>query len=82
VSDEARAEQQAVLEQAAVLLAQSGVHAELISATGDPVTEIEATAERLHADTVVVGRSGRRGLHTRVADHLVRRGGTDVLVVR
>jgi nucleotide-binding universal stress UspA family protein len=81
VSDEARAEQQAVLEQAAVLLAQSGVHAELIAATGDPVTEIEATAERLHADTVVVGRSGRRGLHTRVADRLVRRGGTDVLVV-
>ena len=81
VSDEARAEQQAVLEQAAVLLAQAGVQAELIAATGDPVTEIQAAAKRVHADTVVVGRSGRRGLHTRVADRLVRRGGPDVLVV-
>jgi nucleotide-binding universal stress UspA family protein len=82
VSDEARAEQQAVLEQAAVLLAQSGVQAELVAATGDPVTEIEAAAKRFHADTVVVGRSGRRGLHAGVADRLVRRGGPDVLVVR
>lgn len=81
VSDEARAEQQAVLEQAAVLLAQAGVQAELVAAIGDPVTEIEAAAKRLHADTVVVGRSGRRRLHGRVADRLVRRGGPDVLVV-
>lgn len=81
VSDEARAEQQAILEQAAVLLAQAGVQAELVAAIGDPVTEIEAAAKRLHADTVVVGRSGRRRLHGRVADRLVRRGGPDVLVV-
>jgi nucleotide-binding universal stress UspA family protein len=81
VSDEARAEQQAILEHAAVLLAQCGVHAELIAATGNPLSEIEATAARLHADTVVVGRSGRRGLHAGVADRLVRRGGPDVLVV-
>lgn len=81
VSDEARAEQQAVLEQAAVLLAQAGMQAELVAAIGDPVTEIEAAAKRLHADTVVVGRSGRRRLHGRVADRLVRRGGPDVLVV-
>jgi nucleotide-binding universal stress UspA family protein len=81
VSDEDRAEQWAVLEQAAVLLAQSGVHAELIAATGDPIAEIAATAKRLHAETVVVGRSGGRRLHGRVADRLVRRGGPDVLVV-
>lgn len=81
VSDEARAEQWAVLEQAAVLLAQAGVQAELVAAIGDPVTEIEAAAKRLHADTVVVGRPGRRRLHGRVADRLVRRGGPDVLVV-
>lgn len=79
VSDEARAEQQAILEQAAVLLAQAGVQVELVAAIGDPVTETEA--KRLHADTVVVGRSGRRRLHGRVADRLVRRGGPDVLVV-
>lgn len=81
VSDEARAEQQAILEQAAVLLAQAGVQVELVAAIGDPVTEIEAAAKRLHAATVVVGRSGRRRLHGRVADRLVRRGGPDVLVV-
>lgn len=81
VSDEARAEQQAILEQAAVLLAQAGVQVELVAAIGDPVTETEAAAKRLHADTAVVGRSGRRRLHGRVADRLVRRGGPDVLVV-
>ena len=81
VSDEARAEQWSVLEQAAVLLAHSGVHAELIAATGDPFAEITAAAKRLHAETVVVGRSGGRRLHGRVADRLVRRGGPDVLVV-
>ena len=81
VSDEARAEQWTTLEQAAGLLAQSGVHAELIAAIGDPLAEIAATAKRLHAETVVVGRSGGRRLHGRVADRLVRRGGPDVLVV-
>ena len=81
VPDEARAEQQGILEQAAVLLAQADVQAEFVAAIGDPVTEIEAAAKRLRADTVVVGRSGRRRLHGRVADRLVRRGGPDVLVV-
>lgn len=82
VSDEARADQRTMLEQAALLLARCGVHADLVFAAGDPLTEITATAERLHAETVVVGRSGRRRPHARIADRLVRRGGADILVVR
>jgi nucleotide-binding universal stress UspA family protein len=81
VPEDARADQRKLLETAAVVLAQAGVQAELVAATGDPAVEIPGVAARLGAETIVVGRSRRHRLHRKLADRLVRAGRADVLVV-
>jgi nucleotide-binding universal stress UspA family protein len=82
VGDDQRKRQTDILREARELLAGRGIQARMIGAAGDPVAEILAAAEATAADTIVVGRAGRRHLlHGSLSARLVRGAGNDVLVV-
>lgn len=75
-------QQAGILSEAKALLGRDGIEPQLIEAIGDPTTEILATAERLSAETIVVGRSERRHLgHGPLDSRVVRGARADVLVV-
>jgi nucleotide-binding universal stress UspA family protein len=81
VSDEQEEQQRRLLGEAIRLLAKEGIEAEPVRATGDPLTEILATAKKLDARLVAVGGHRHQFRHS-IGDRLVRRAGCDVLVVR
>jgi nucleotide-binding universal stress UspA family protein len=83
VSDAQLDHQQEILDEARAVLASHGVHSELVSACGNPYTEIIAAAEASGAEILVVGR-GRRWRHPiagSLAIRLASRAPGDVLVV-
>jgi nucleotide-binding universal stress UspA family protein len=84
VSESERAAQDRLLEESERILARHGVGAELVAVAGDPATEILAAADSLGAGVIVIGRRRRSRRHlvrTSLSSTLVRRAGTDVLVV-
>jgi len=84
VSESERTAQDRLLDESERMLARRGVSAELVPAAGDPATEILAAAESLGAGIIVIGRRRRSKRHlvrTSLSNTLVRRAGTDVLVV-
>jgi nucleotide-binding universal stress UspA family protein len=82
VSEEERSRQEKILDEAKAELTHRGIDPQLIEAVGDPAAEILAAADRMNAETIVVGRSPRRHLmHEGLASRLVRQAGADVLVV-
>jgi nucleotide-binding universal stress UspA family protein len=83
VSDAQLDRQRDVLAEARAVLASHGVHSELVTACGNPYTEILAAAEANGAQILVVGR-GRRWRHPvagSLAIRLASRAPRDVLVV-
>jgi nucleotide-binding universal stress UspA family protein len=82
-ASEERHRQRLLLEEAQRLLAASGIEARTIASVGDAATEILATAERLPADLIVVGRHRGRASHLlgSTSSRLVRSATCDVLVV-
>jgi len=84
VSESEQTAQDRLLDESERMLARRGVSAELVPAAGDPATEILAAAESLGAGIIVIGRRRRSKRHlvrTSLSNTLVRRAGTDVLVV-
>jgi nucleotide-binding universal stress UspA family protein len=84
VSESERTAQDRLLEESERALARRGVSAELVGAAGDPAMEILAVAESIGAGIIVIGRRRRSTRHlvrTSLSSTLVRRAGTDVLVV-
>jgi nucleotide-binding universal stress UspA family protein len=84
VTDEERAEQARLLEEAARLVRRAGARAETRAAAGDVFTEILAAAADTEADAIVVGGAGGRQvrLHKPLSRKLVAAAKCDVLVVR
>ena len=87
IPDEARAVAdddalRAALERAA----EKGVVAHPVSVLGDPVTEVAAYAERMHADLIVIGSRGLGGVTSAllgsVSKGVLRHAERPVLVVR
>ena len=84
VSESEQTAQDRLLDESERMLARRGVSAELVAAVGDPATEILAAAESIGAGIIVIGRrrrSKRPLVRTSLSNTLVRRAGTDVLVV-
>jgi len=84
VSESEQTAQDRLLDESERMLARRGVSAELVAAVGDPATEILAAAESIGAGIIVIGRRRRSKRHlvrTSLSNTLVRRAGTDVLVV-
>ena len=84
VSAQQRAAQDHLLLEAERLLAARGVTADLVRAAGDPATEILSAAASMGADVIVVGRNAHlapRLIHGSLSATLVRKAGSDVLVV-
>jgi nucleotide-binding universal stress UspA family protein len=75
-----------LLEEAAAILAKTGVEAEPILAIGNPASEILDLADSRGVELIVIGRSGesaiRRFLMGSVSDRVVEHAQCDVLVVR
>jgi nucleotide-binding universal stress UspA family protein len=67
-------------------LARQGVQTELTVLFGDPATEILSAAESRRADLIAICTHGRRGLdrarYGSVAEKILRKSGTPLLVVR
>jgi nucleotide-binding universal stress UspA family protein len=83
VSERECTTQDRLLHDAERLLASPRVHADVLRAVGDPVTEILSAAAAIAADVIVVGR--RKGLaphlvHRSISGTLVRGASCDVLV--
>lgn len=82
ISDDRRKRQEHLLRGTQRRLAQRGIKASVLTAVGDPLTEILAAADALEASTLVVGRRlGRHVLHSSLGDRLVKRARCDVLIV-
>jgi nucleotide-binding universal stress UspA family protein len=82
VSEREQAAQDRLLREAERTLVRRGVKPNIVAAVGDPATEILAAAEAIGAGVIVIGRRSRRHLvRTSLSSTLVRRAGTDVLVV-
>jgi nucleotide-binding universal stress UspA family protein len=84
VSEREQAAQDRLLREAERTLVRRGVEPNIVGAVGDPATEILAAAESLGAGVIVIGRRRRSRRHlvrTSLSSTLVRRAGTDVLVV-
>jgi len=84
--EEDPAKVRAELAEATGLLAEAGVTADPILATGNPAAEIIKVAEARRIELIVVGSSGQhafeRFLVGSIAERLVRHAPCDVLVVR
>jgi nucleotide-binding universal stress UspA family protein len=83
VTDAQLRRQREVLDEARSILASHGVHSTGVATCGNPYAEILATAERIGAQMLVVGR-GRRWRHLlsrSLAIKLAVRAPRDVLVV-
>jgi nucleotide-binding universal stress UspA family protein len=82
--EEMLARAQALLERVGAHAALTGVAGELVE--GEPVDAILRAATTRHADVIVIGSHGRRGLDRlflgSVAESVVRRSPVPVLVVR
>lgn len=76
----------AQLEKMAVARAPIAKFGEFVAVPGDPRDAILETAEALHADLIIMGTHGRRGVSRMVlgsvAEHIVRRAPCPVLTVR
>jgi nucleotide-binding universal stress UspA family protein len=84
LTDEEVANQDRLLRESERVLGNLGVVATLITAAGDPATEILAASESIGATVIVVGRRKRRTprpVRSPLSSTLVRRAGIDVLVV-
>jgi nucleotide-binding universal stress UspA family protein len=83
LTDKERATQDRLLRESERMLGNLGVVATLIPAAGDPAAEILAAAESIGAGVIVIGRRkrSRPRMARSLSNILVRRAGTDVLVV-
>ncbi len=75
-----------ILSEACATCGETGITPATQTGEGDAVEEILGTAERIHADLIVLGTHGRKGLSRlfigSVAEGVLRRAGAPVLVVR
>ena len=75
-----------ILSDACAICGDYGITATTLTDEGDAVEEILSTAEKTHADLIVLGTHGRKGLSRlfigSVAEGVLRRADVPVLVVR